>query len=327
MTRKSASPDVEDIEARPGRYLPIDVDLLKPDVAISFNLYLRYGEGFLLYCPKGEALNENVRKKLLEADVKGLHILEKEKDAFDDYLGNNLQLLLQEPSLDADKKSQIVYMVSVQKIKKLFDRPTCEMIQSSKEIMKGTINYIIGSGRQAVKQMIQMLSHDNYTYHHSANVGLLGVSLAKEVFSTEDVDLYEAGYGFFLHDIGKTRISPRILNKPSALNSVEWEIMKTHPQRGFEILSTECHLTPQAEVIVLQHHERCHGKGYPRGLASQEIHPLGKICNIVDSYDALMAKRAYKKSMTAFQALRTMKDEMAEFFDKKMFEKFVRLLH
>ena len=103
--------------------------------------------------------------------------------------------------------------------------------------------------------------------------------------------------------------------------------MKTHPQRGFEILSQECQLTAQAEIIVLQHHERCNGKGYPKGLGSRKIHPLGKICNIVDSYDALMAKRAYKESMTAFQALRIMKDEMSEFFDQKIFARFVRLLH
>ncbi len=327
MARKPASPDTENIAARLSRYLPIEVDLLKPDTAIRFNLYLRYGNSFLLYCSKGEAINDNIQAKLLEGGANGLHILKEEEEAFDDYVGDNLQLLLQEPSLDTVRKSQIVYMISVRKIKKLFDRPTCEMIQSSKRVMKGTIGYIVGSNRQAMKQMIQMLSHDNYTYHHSANVGLLGVILAKEIFSTEDVDLYEAGYGFFLHDIGKTCISPRILNKPSALSSMEWEIVKTHPQKGIEILSAESHLTPQAEVIVLQHHERCHGKGYPQGLDSQQIHPLGKICNIVDSYDALMARRAYKKSMTAFQALRIMKDEMSEFFDKKMFEKFVRLLH
>ena len=134
MTRKASSPDVEHSQAKLGRYLPIDSELLKPNTPISFNLYLRYGESFLLYCPKGEALSEDVRTKLLERGVKSLHILREDKEAFDDYLGNNLQNLLEEPSLDDEKKSQIVYMVSVQKIRQLFDQPTCEMIRNSKKV-------------------------------------------------------------------------------------------------------------------------------------------------------------------------------------------------
>ena len=148
----------------------------------------------------------------------------------------------------------------------------------------------------------------------------------KELFGGSDRDLYDMGYALFLHDIGKSRIDPSILNKPGRLSDPEWEIMKTHPEKGHQILSEEGCVTPEAEAIVLQHHERPDGKGYPQGLRSEQIDPLARLCNIVDSYDALMTKRPYKESMTSFQALEIMKGEMRGQFDLDLFERFVRLL-
>lgn len=101
--------------------------------------------------------------------------------------------------------------------------------------------------------------------------------------------------------------------------------MTTHTEKSCRLLSQGKLLTRQAEIVTLQHHERSDGTGYPHGLKSKEIDPLAKICNIVDTYDALMAKRAYKEAMSPLQARKIMKDEMNEPFDRELFEKFVRL--
>ncbi len=84
-------------------------------------------------------------------------------------------------------------------------------------------------------------------------------------------------------------------------------------------LSNEC------SIIALQHHEREDGNGYPKGLKHDEIHTYGRICCIADVFDALTAERSYKAKLTAFEALKIMKEEMLDHFHKEIFEEFVLL--
>jgi HD-GYP domain-containing protein (c-di-GMP phosphodiesterase class II) len=84
-------------------------------------------------------------------------------------------------------------------------------------------------------------------------------------------------------------------------------------------LSNEC------SIIALEHHEREDGKGYPKGLKHDEIHIYGRICCIADVFDALTAERSYKAKLTAFEALKIMKEEMLDHFHKEIFEEFVLL--
>ncbi len=185
---------------------------------------------------------------------------------------------------------------------------------------------MVSANHDAVRHMILMISHETSIYTHSVNVGLLGTSLAREVFRGRDVDLHEIGYAMFLHDIGKTRIDHRILNKPGPLTDEEWEIMKTHTEQGNRILLEEGHASPEGEITTLQHHERCDGRGYPRGLKSSEIDVLAKICNLVDSYDALLAPRVYKPPLSPFEALKIMREEMRERFDREIYKAFLSML-
>ena len=101
--------------------------------------------------------------------------------------------------------------------------------------------------------------------------------------------------------------------------------MKNHPDDGNSLLEKFNHLTPEAKVIVLQHHERHDGKGYPNGLKGKQIHIYSKVCTIADVFDALTSKRSYKKSLSSFDALKIMRNEMSEEFDPDFFKQFVFL--
>ena len=175
--------------------------------------------------------------------------------------------------------------------------------------------------------MILMITHEVSIYKHSVNVGLLGTNLAREIYRDSDKDLHEIGYAMFLHDIGKTEIEHRVLNKPGRLTKSEWEVMKRHPEHGYDLLLREGKLTDESAVTTLQHHERCGGGGYPEGLKGDEIDELGKICNLVDSYDALLADRVYKPALSPYEALKIMKEEMQDQFDREMFKEFLYMLY
>jgi HD-GYP domain-containing protein (c-di-GMP phosphodiesterase class II) len=109
-------------------------------------------------------------------------------------------------------------------------------------------------------------------------------------------------WGALLHDVGKIAVPDLILRKPGPLSAEEWESMRTHAAAGHEIIKNVGFLSPAAE-IVLAHHERFDGKGYPRGLAAEQI-PLGaRIFAIADTFDAITSERPYKRAISAEEAL------------------------
>ena len=107
--------------------------------------------------------------------------------------------------------------------------------------------------------------------------------------------------GALLHDVGKIGIEDRILRKPAALTPEEFEIMKTHPEKGGDIMEPISFLREAAEIIV-HHHERWDGNGYPSGLKSDEI-PFGaRVVNVADTFDAMTTNRPYQRAMTFVEA-------------------------
>jgi HD-GYP domain-containing protein (c-di-GMP phosphodiesterase class II) len=101
--------------------------------------------------------------------------------------------------------------------------------------------------------------------------------------------------------------------------------MRIHPYQGYKIMDQAGVMSEECRIIVMQHHERTDGTGYPRSLKDEEIHLYGKICCIADVFDALTAVRSYKQGMTPFDALKLMKSQMLHHFDKEIFSRFVGL--
>jgi HD-GYP domain-containing protein (c-di-GMP phosphodiesterase class II) len=139
--------------------------------------------------------------------------------------------------------------------------------------------------------------------------------------------MHELGAGFFLHDLGKVRVDPAIINKRGSLNEEEMKKVRIHPYQSYLMLKEANQLSNECSIIALQHHEREDGKGYPKGLKHDEIHTYGRICCIADVFDALTAERSYKAKLTAFEALKIMKEEMLDHFHKEIFEEFVLLFN
>ncbi len=144
---------------------------------------------------------------------------------------------------------------------------------------------------------------DSETKGHSERVAELTMAISAEIGIQQDTDRWRhISWGALLHDVGKIAIPDQILRKPSALEEFEWEAMRTHPEAGHEILQSVEFLAPAAEV-VLCHHERFDGTGYPRGLSGEEI-PIGaRIFSVADAFDAMTSHRSYRAAMPPEQAL------------------------
>lgn len=138
-------------------------------------------------------------------------------------------------------------------------------------------------------------ARDPYTGDHSRRVSDMACAIC-ELMGLSQKEYDETHIAAHLHDIGKIGVPDAILLKPSSLNDEEWAIMKKHPQIGADILAKSPHFS-RISAIILHHHERFDGKGYPFGAKSEEI-PLGaRIIAVCDSIDAMASARAYRKAL------------------------------
>jgi HD-GYP domain-containing protein (c-di-GMP phosphodiesterase class II) len=221
----------------------------------------------------------------------------------------------------SEERAKIIYSQTIEIMKSFFEKiPSNESLIKTKKDIETSVSYIIENDDMD-DFFIKIKEHDSYTYTHSVNVGIFAVMLAKRLYrGKKEHNLLELGSGFFLHDLGKVMVDSSIINKKGKLTKEEFGKMKTHPYQGYKLLEKSNQLTKEAGIIVMQHHERCDGKGYPRQLKCEKIHEYAKICTISDVFDALTAKRSYKEAMSPFKALDIMRNEMLDFFEKEMFE-------
>ncbi len=148
----------------------------------------------------------------------------------------------------------------------------------------------------------EIMNVDDYTYRHSVNVTILTILTAKAMGYVEK-EIKEIALGALIHDIGKTLIPNNLIKKTSKLTSEEVEIMKDHPQLGYDLVKNIDDLPNSAKQIVHMHHEKMDGSGYPRGISGLEIPRYVRLVTVCDMYDAMTTTRSYRKRMPLHTAL------------------------
>ncbi|WP_438447558.1 HD-GYP domain-containing protein [Gorillibacterium sp. sgz5001074] len=154
-----------------------------------------------------------------------------------------------------------------------------------------------------VSLMLSLDNGDEYTYQHSLQVGMFAYYISKWLGHSEESALL-AGKAGFLHDIGKSKIDPEILQKPAKLTEQEFEIIKQHTVYGKEILEQTYDSQSPIVLGALEHHERYDGSGYPHNVRSDKIHPVSKILAVADIYSAMISSRIYQKEKDMLFVLR-----------------------
>jgi HD-GYP domain-containing protein (c-di-GMP phosphodiesterase class II) len=236
-----------------------------------------------------------------------------------------LRTAIRDTQAPPERKAVLIRQESIAMMKNMLDDPTADNIREAKKGISEIVHLILKE-EQTLYYLLNITSHDHYTYTHSVSVGILGVALAKSLFKdANNHDIHALGAGFFLHDLGKVGIDNNIINKPGKLDDEEMRQIRRHPQLGFKLLQDTRQLTDESKIIALQHHERVDGAGYPKGLRGNDIHVYARICSIADVYDALTSDRPYRKKMTPFDALKLMHAEMTHHFQIDLFERFVLL--
>lgn len=307
------------------KYLPIYLDSIRVDSVLDFDLYLNVNGSLVLYRSADLPFTDRTRQKLIENRVDRVFITTENKPKYQRYIERNLGKILVDPDIQEEKKAGILYETSTTLVKDVLSNPTFgENIQRSKDLVSNTVGFIL-KGRDAFVNLLKITSYDYYTYTHSVNVCTFSIALAQQMGFDDEQFMHELGVGALLHDVGKSKISDRILNKGSALNSIEFEIMKKHPRWGVEILSDTDMLVATSYYPVLQHHERGDRRGYPSGMSLDEMHIYSKIVAIADSFDAMTTRRVYQPAMDTYPALKIIMS-LRGAYDDELLRNFCELM-
>jgi HD-GYP domain-containing protein (c-di-GMP phosphodiesterase class II) len=173
--------------------------------------------------------------------------------------------------------------------------------------------------------MVRLAEKDTSTEEHTRRVARLAVEIGERL-GLSATRLRDLAIGALLHDIGKLSLPTAILQKPAALDDDEYAIVKLHPERGYELLGELGGFDKSVTRLVLDHHERLDGSGYPRGIAGAELDLETRILAVCDVYDALVSDRVYRPAWSVERALRLLRDESGTAFDARCVEALERLV-
>ena len=177
---------------------------------------------------------------------------------------------------------------------------------------------------QTVNALASVVEHrDPYTAGHQRRVAELACAIAEEMaLAKEQIDgLHLAGT---IHDIGKTSVPAEILTKPTRLSEMEFTMIKAHSQAGHDILETIEFPWPIAQ-IVLQHHERMDGSGYPQGISGEEILLEARILGVADVVEAMSSHRPYRPALGIDKALEEISQQSSNLYDSEVVDACVRI--
>lgn len=227
---------------------------------------------------------------------------------------------------------------AVDKIKAMLQHSSFDCYSVLEENSKKSTEYLsINKGVQqhakrrsgyldTVRMLVNFLNYkDEYTNGHCERVAQYTVAMG-QAYDFDETKIVELEFAALLHDIGKLAIPDEIINKEGKLSDQEYEIVKQHPVAGYEIIKGISFLDASSNVL-LQHHERVDGKGYPMGLISNEIGLGSKILAVADAYDAMTSERPYRKRAFSYnQAIAQLEFYKGSQFDGEVVDTFIKLL-
>lgn len=197
-------------------------------------------------------------------------------------------------------------------------------VESAKGVVSELVEQVMNNP-DAMVWLSQLKEKDEYTAIHSVNVCILSLTFGRTLGLTED-ELNTLGLGALLFDIGKSRIPDDILKKTDSLSDNEFLLMKAHAFLGYAMLEEKENTPKEVLDIILNHHERLNGMGYPNCRRGEEISRLTRIVSIVDVFDAITSDRCYKDGFQPQHALNELYNMAPDEMDQELVEAFIKCI-
>jgi putative nucleotidyltransferase with HDIG domain len=270
---------------------------------VADNVYSNRG---VILLAKGTIMNDYIKEKLVDIGITNIRVCKPANDM-------NYQMF---------KKS---YLTTILKTKEFIcklasgEKLELEKVKNiSEEIYQG-----INENDSIIRCINEIQKVDEYTYTHCVNVAFYSMLIGKWMNLSEN-EIKKLALSGLLHDIGKIKIPNEILNKKGKLTKEEFEIMKNHTVIGYGIIDGVDGIDTEIKRVVLLHHERIDGSGYPFNAISEKISLYTKIVAIADVYDAMTSERVYKERQTPFETFEMLKTVGLGILDPTILNIFLR---
>ena len=310
-------------------YTAITRNTLIENTEIDFDLYLSNGTNghanYVLFCRGNEKFSEERGQDLFNRNIDKLYISSEDTEKYLKYQERNLNKIVQDSRISSKEKSIVVYDVARNITADLLNDPKSgQHTERASEWISNTVSHIFND-EENINSLFHVLSNNYHVYTHSINVAVIGLLFGKYISLKED-DLNSLGVGLLLHDIGKVKIHPDIINKSGRLTEEEFRAIKRHSKAGLDHLEYRGNIDGRCLKVVIQHHENYDGSGYPYNISGNNIHLFGRIARIIDVYDAMTSNRSYAAAKRPFAVLAEMKQKMSNCFDGELLKDFIYFL-
>lgn len=222
-----------------------------------------------------------------------------------------------------DKGSEpVVCDVVRQRAAKVLGTLTLNQKAEVKEIIEKILSDILYF-KGTTDNISNISTHDGYTFTHSIDVCILAISIGYQMNFRQST-LLEIGTGALLHDVGKLKIPSPLINKLGKFEDEEFALMQNHSAIGYELIKNHPQVSNRAAIMVLEHHERYDGSGYPAKKTGVNIHMFSAICAVADVYNAMITNRCYRKAHAPHEAYEYILGLGNTHFEFKVVEAFAK---
>ena len=317
-------------------FFSISKDFINPENSFDFDIYansssLKGRERYQRILKSGQNLSEDFYQEHIQKHSY-LYVPETQRKKYFSQLVKSKST--ENQKVEALKTIAIEHLESIFYAEKNLNN-FLSQIEQSKDIVDLIVDLVQHQKMNDLQKIIGQLGyHDTYTFDHSINVCMYSIVFYKFLKpQASRFELATAGMSGLLHDLGKIKVSNKILNNVGPLTDEDFSIIKKHPNYGYELLKTcDCEsissdMLTEIEKVVLQHHENVNGTGYPYGIMSDEISFLSKLVAIIDFFDAVTTKRSYHEALEVKDALSLMEKSVGRKIDNNLFNNFKRSLY
>lgn len=281
----------------------IKIEIINVESITEFDIYIFIGGNFILYASAPYYWSQKEIDLLKKDGFDHLYYSVNDKQKVEQYLISS-KISLDDYYSKKSTKDKLAFLndTSILMTRTLFEVGIDENILLKGKQISALLVDLIGADLYSVNILVNLQNHDDYTYSHSTRVSAYSIALSLKAGIKDKALLQKIAMGALFHDVGKSKISLDILNKKGKLDEKEWILMKSHPQIGSSLIG-QTDLDGITKDIVLYHHERLDGKGYPFGLHSSQIPFYIQIVTFCDTFDALVSNRSYQKALSKFDAM------------------------
>lgn len=271
-----------------------------------------------LYRSSDLAIRQEDIEALKSRGHRALYVRTAQYSDLDRQLNASLHDLLDDEETSVEERLAVLQAAAALEVDVAFSMLQCDRFVALTQRIAKQITGLLQGRVVDPRMLFNFVQHDFYTFTHITNVASFATLLADYAGISSPTEREQITVGALLHDIGKRFIPSSVLCKNGRPTDEEWDLIRIHPQRGYEDLCEREDLTFGQLMMVYSHHERPDGKGYPVGLTDEEIHPWAKLVAVVDVFDAITSARPYRSPMKLIEALDYLRRNAGTQFDAEM---------